>query len=137
MNEKLRAWEGKMSDKMAHRGGQIGARTDALVAIRKNTEAEKNGKEGAGRDIMRVTFHKRMDALTGWKKGDILDMEISGVNAVVYRSDKGVMLCDSGHGAGRMYVRFSFPRGSLADLRVGDCRDVETKPGKVAFLMPV
>jgi hypothetical protein len=136
MNDKLRAWEGKMSEKVRH--GHCGARnrTDALVAMRKNSEGIRGGKKN-GRDIMRVTFHERMDALTGWKKGDTLDMEITGDRAVVYRSDRGVALCNSGPDGRRTYIRFSFPTGSLADLPTGDCREVEAKPGRVAFLLPV
>lgn len=137
MNDKLRAWEGKISDKMVGRGqGRGGVKCDALVCIRKNQE-KREDKTGC-RDVMRVTFHRRMDALTGWKKGDILDMEIANGIATVFRSDKGARLCDSGSTSKstRMYVRYSFPAGSLSDLPVGDCREVEAKPGKVAFLLP-
>jgi hypothetical protein len=135
MNEKIKAWEGRMSEKIPGRGGSRGARTEALVAIRVNTEEKRAGKK-SGRDMMRVTFHKRMDALTGWKKGDVLDMEISGENAIVFRADKGVRLGDSGHGQGRKYVRYSFPTHALDGFPAGECREIEVKPGKVAFLLP-
>ena len=136
MNEKLKAWEGRMSDKMPGRGsGRGGVRSDALVALRKNSEPNRNGHNN-GRDVLRVTFHPRLDALTGWKKGDVLDMDISGNIATVFRHTKGARLCDSGTATARKYVRYSFPNGSLLGLTVGDCSEVEAKPGSVAFVLP-
>jgi hypothetical protein len=146
MNEKLAAWQGRMSDRVVGKGHQFGGRksSNALVFFRKNTE--KSGSRSlAKRDVLKVSFNHRILALTGWKFGDIIDMEISDELAVIFRSEKGVTLCSSDSklqqhikqkSNARPYLRFSFPEGALIDLPIGDCREVETKPGQIAFLIP-
>jgi len=136
MNDKIRIWEGKMSDKTPGRGGLRSGRSgnNALVTI--SASREGTCKTNKSRDVMRVSFHRRMMELTGWKKGDVLDMEISGQSATVYRGDRGVQLCEGSRHTGRLYIRFSLPAGSLNDFPFGECLEVETKPGRIAFLLP-
>jgi hypothetical protein len=141
MNDKIKAWQGRLSDKLTGRGRPNGGSVamEALVTLRKSTERNRKNQPHE-RDIMRVSFHNRIDALTGWKRGDVLDMEIDGDVAIVYRSDRGVHLCSGDPKGtdrkGRKYIRCVYPQGSLADLPVGVCRDVETAPGKIAFKLP-
>ena len=141
MNNKLSAWQGRMSDRVVGKGMYLGGRkaNDSLVFFRKNTE-KLGGTSTTRREVLRVSFNHRILSLTGWKIGDIIDMEIEGELAIVFRSEKGVSLCSSDtknkRSTSRPYLRFSFPENSLSDLPTGDCREVETKPGQIAFLIP-
>jgi len=134
MNEKLKKWEGRISEKFTRIGkGGRAVPSDTLISI---TTAGNNGK--VPDSIMRISFNERLLGLTGWKDGDCLDMEISGDEAVVFRSDVGRQLCKStGSNTTRRYLRYASAAGSFCGFPVGICRQVEAGPGKVAFLLPV
>jgi hypothetical protein len=139
MNEKLKSWEGKLSEKSqnkGYRGG--GVKLDALVHLQARSEPKDSRSSKTGRDVLRVSFHEKILSLTGWVQGDTLEMEISGNSAVVYRSQTGRCLSSSGPASKckRLHLRFSFHPQTLTSFPSGDAREVEAKPGKIAFLLP-
>jgi hypothetical protein len=133
MNEKLKAWEGRLSTKSVGRGYH--RRVESLVVLQTGIESAANKK--GGRDILRVSLHERVLGLTGWVHGDTLEMEISGESATIYRSPEGRCLSKSCKNEGsRSSIRYSFNRGDLVGFPCGKCREVEAKPGQIAFLLP-
>ena len=136
MNDKLKAWEGRMSVKLAGRSGRgrgVGTK-EALVVMSIGKEGITNKQKA--RDVLRVSFHPHILDLTGWKVGDIIDMEIQGESATIFRGEKGVQLCSTGNSSKRLLIRYSFPLGDLNGLPYGICREVEAKPSRIAFLLP-
>lgn len=130
MNDKLRAWEGLMSTKLTgtgRRGRPVAVDTLVVLSASGNTAKEP-------RSILRVSVHGRVVGLTGWVIGDTLDMEIKDGKAFIFRSDSGRRLCKSC--GKRIYLRYSLPPHSLDGFPSGEGREVETAPGKMAFLLP-
>ena len=133
MNEKLKAWEGKLSTKSLGRGHHL--RVESLVVLQTGIASAANKK--GGRDILRVSLHERVLGLTGWVHGDTLEMEISGESATIYRSPEGRCLSKACKKDGtRSSIRYSFNRGDLVGFPCGQCRYVEARPGQITFLLP-
>ena len=134
MNERIKAWQGKMSELRPRPQMSRGAAGE-LVTVGASSEIKNNA------DVIRVSFHERVLAMTGWKDGDRMDAAIDGDHMIVFRSEAGPMLCRNKGGGKkvmgtRRYIRFPLPLGSVSDFPRGVCREIETGPGKVAFLLP-
>lgn len=133
MNDKLKALQGRISQYCSNdKRGCPKYPPNTLVSVTiRSSEKEK-------KDYIRISFHKRILSLTRWQSGDKLDMEISGNNAVVFRTNSGGKTLGSynSKGATRPPVRFALPYGITKDIPSGIATKVETAPGKVAFVWP-
>ena len=132
MNEKLKAWEARLSTLIGQgRTSSGNVPLDALVFFSVSGDTDKEH-----RSILRVSFHKTIETLTGWQVGDVLDMEIKGENAVIFRSENGRKLSKNNKLSTRPYLRFGLPPHCLDGFPIGAGRNVEAAPGKVALLLP-
>jgi len=139
MNDKIKAWEGRLSQKiprLAMGAGCGNSLSSVLVNLTVNGDTPKEPH-----DILRISFHPHVLDLTGWKLGDKLDVEINGNAAIVFRDNSGRQLCRTGGTAkkngNRIYLRFALRGGSLSGFPVGSAREVESAPGRIAFLLPL
>ena len=130
MNEKLKAFQGKISQHIKTR--KTGKDPNGCLV---NITAWSNDKEK--HDYIRISFHRRILHLTGWIPGDKLDVEISGNNAMVFRSPSGRTLGKLKEvGTTRPPVKFCVPYKSTLGLPTGAATNVEATAGCVAFVWP-
>ena len=136
MNEKIKAWECRLG---TNRGIRVGGRgvcpSDALVHLTVSGNTPQQPES-----VLRISFHAHVLELTGWKAGDKLETEISGDKAIVFRADTGRMLSRNGGAKGskgsRLYLRYAFNPHALEGFPKGVAREVESSPGKMAFVLP-
>lgn len=135
MNEKLKAWQGKLSELRPRPIGKgSGYKRDTLVSLYPCTD------EHSKVDIIRASLHERVLELTGWKDGDHMDAVIEGNQMVMYRAERGPTLCRvdtrKNGSCSRRYVRFPLPYGSAEGFPRGEAQKVEAGPGRLAFNLP-
>ena len=132
MNDKLNKWNGTWMEMFPNRhGSRGGTPSDALVIL-------STYKERSARSVLRISIHKKLSDLTGWIPGDRIQLELKDGMAFLYRSSFGPIIQKPNKKAGtRNFIRFSAPLGSLDDFPTGIATEVEAKPGRVAFLLPL
>ena len=141
MNDKLKTFVYTQLPILRGQRG-VGGMRGPLETLVFATMAEDNGKTKSKYTPwkLRFSFHKKLMEITGWMKGDIINLAVNENGVCLYRDKAGRTLCteeakEKG-ASSRPYIVFTFADATYFPEMRGACTEVEASAGRVAFHLP-
>lgn len=134
VNGKIKAWEGRLSMLTKPRDNRGGGNIQRDVLV--NLSARSGAKTKRGKDVLRLSFHKRLMQLAGWTDDTQLDVEFFDGKGTVFPSPDGRPAKLLSKVAKRNTLIYFFEQEALKDFPSGPATGVEVDKGIVAFVLP-